>query len=445
MKICVIGSGYVGLVTGTCLSDSGNEVVCVDVDEEKIASLAGGNCDIFEPGLEEMMRVNLQAGRLRFTSDLRDGLSGAHIVFIAVGTPPNDDGSADLSNVERAAVDLGKMISGPTIVVTKSTVPVGTGAHLEQLIKQNASHPVCLVSNPEFLKEGSALQDFMRPDRVVIGAEDEQAAATVAELYRPFVLNNRPILVMGRTAAEMTKYAANAYLATRISFINEIADVCGRLGVDVDEVRRGMGGDARIGHHFLYPGVGYGGSCFPKDVQALAAVGREAGADCEILAAVHRRNHRQRLLLVEKIRARLGPDLSGRKLALWGLAFKPKTDDIREAPALTIVDALLEAGATVAAHDPHAMENSRVYFGDRIEMCKNAYDALSDADALVIVTEWNEFRSPNFATIRTRLKQPLVFDGRNIFSLEMMERQGIEYHSIGRPVVRPQHEPGRAT
>lgn len=437
MRISVIGSGYVGLVTGTCLADSGNHVTCVDSDERKVESLSQGHCPIYEPGLEEMMRLNLRAGRLRFTSDLPAAVGASCVVFIAVGTPPLPDGSADLRNVEGVADGIGRALSGPTVVVTKSTVPVGTGARIEAIIRRQAKHACHVVSNPEFLKEGSAVDDFLRPDRVVIGADDGGSADIVAELYRPFVLNNKPIIRMSRAASELTKYAANAYLATRISFINEIAAVCEKFDVDVDEVRRGIGTDARIGFHFLYPGVGYGGSCFPKDVQALSHVARGVGVECEILDAVHRRNLRQRDALVRKIVGRLGDGIRGARLALWGVSFKPKTDDIREAPAVAIVEALLSAGASIAVHDPRALPNAQALFGRRIEYFDDAYAALAGASALVIVTEWNEFRSPDFERIRRELRQPLIFDGRNIFTLAQMRREKFEYHSMGRPIVTP--------
>jgi UDPglucose 6-dehydrogenase len=335
------------------------------------------------------------------------------------------------------AAEVGKALSGFTVVVIKSTVPVGTCDRLEKTIGGHARHPFQVVSNPEFLKEGTAVDDFLRPDRVIIGAEDGEAAEIVAALYAPFVRNNKPILMMSRRASEMSKYASNAYLAARISFINEMAEICERMGVDVDEVRRGIGADARIGQHFLYPGVGYGGSCFPKDVQALASFGREAGVTCEILEAVHRRNLAQRDQMVQRILDRLGPELGGRKLAVWGLAFKPKTDDIREAPAITIIEALLGAGGRVAVHDPQALDNARVMFGDRISYHVDAYDALEGAEALVTVTEWMEYRSPDFERIRAALKQPLIFDGRNIYDRKTMARYNFEYYSVGRPALRP--------
>lgn len=437
MRICVIGSGYVGLVTAACLADSGNHVAAVDSDRRKIDLLRDGHCPFFEPGLGELVGRNVRAGRLRFTSEIADGVAGVRVIFLAVGTPPRPDGSADLSFIEQAATSAARALAGPAIFVTKSTVPVGTGARIEALIAQVTSHRCPVVSNPEFLKEGSALSDFLRPDRVVIGAEDQAAGDEIAELHEPYVRNNRPILRMSRAAAELTKYAANACLAARISFINEIADICQRLGVDVNEVRRGMGSDQRIGHHFLYPGLGYGGSCFPKDVQALASFGREAGADCGLLEAVHRRNLAQREALIRRLQERFGDDLTGRRFAVWGLAFKPETDDIREAPAITVVQALLRAGAKLAVHDPQALRTARELLGDEVTYHEDPYAALPGADALVIATEWMEFRNPDFERIRAALRQPVVFDGRNLFHLNAMARYGFEYHSVGRPVMRP--------
>jgi UDPglucose 6-dehydrogenase len=436
MRICVIGSGYVGLVTGACLADSGNHVTAVDSDRGKIDALQAGHCPFFEPGLDELVHKNVHAGRLRFTVNMAEAAAGARIAFLAVGTPPRTDGSADLSAIEAAATELARALTGPAIIVIKSTVPVGTGARLEALVAANTAHHCPLVSNPEFLKEGTALADFLRPDRVVVGADDPTAGDEIAELHEPFVRNNRPILRMSRAAAELTKYAANAYLATRISFINEIAEVCERLDIDVNEVRRGIGADQRIGHHFLYPGLGYGGSCFPKDVQALASFGRAAGAECDLLEAVHRRNLAQRENMVRCIFERLGRDLRGKRLAVWGLAFKPETDDLREAPALTIIEAVLAAGARVAVHDPQALEAARRVLGARVEYHEEAYAVLPGAEALLIMTEWMEYRSPDFERIRTDLRQPLIFDGRNIYAPATMVRYDIEYHSIGRPPVR---------
>lgn len=437
MQIAVIGSGYVGLVTAACLADSGNHVVGVDNDAAKVAELQKGRSPFFEPGLGELVAKNVATQRLRFTTDLAAGVAGVRVVFLAVGTPPRPDGSADLSAIESVAVAVAKAVTGPAVIVTKSTVPVGTGARLDALIRTHTSYHCPVVSNPEFLKEGAALNDFLRPDRVVIGADDTEAAEVIAELHQPFVRNNKPVLRMSRIAAELTKYASNAYLATRISFINEIAEICEHLNVDINEVRRGMGSDARIGHHFLYPGVGYGGSCFPKDVQALAAFGRAAGADCQLLEAVHRRNLAQRERMIDRIRTRLGPDLRGKRFAVWGLAFKPQTDDLREAPALAIIDALLADGAQIAAHDPEALEPARKLYGDRITCDTDPYATLPGAEALLIMTEWMEFRSPDFARIAASLRQPLIFDGRNLFELDMMSRYNMEYHSVGRPTVRP--------
>jgi UDPglucose 6-dehydrogenase len=436
VQIAVIGSGYVGLVTAACLADSGNHVVAVDTDAGKIEALQAGHCPFFESGLEELVRENMRSGRLRFATDVAASVAGVRVVFLAVGTPPQPDGSADLSAIESAVREVARGLTGPAILVTKSTVPVGTGARLEALIAANTRQRCPVVSNPEFLKEGSALNDFLRPDRVVIGADDPAAGDEVAELHEPFVRNNKPILRMSRAAAELTKYAANAYLAARISFINEIAEICERLHVDVNEVRRGMGSDQRIGHHFLYPGLGYGGSCFPKDVQALASFGRAAGADCQLLEAVHRRNLAQRTNMVRRVLERLGENLSGKRLAVWGLAFKPETDDVREAPALTIIADLLDAGAQVAAYDPRALESARRVFDQRVTYYTDPYAALAGADALLILTEWMEFRSPDFPRICTLLKQPLIFDGRNLYAPATAKRYNVEYYSVGRPPVQ---------
>lgn len=438
MRVCVIGSGYVGLVTAACLADSGNHVVGVDIDERKVRQLNEGVPTIFERGLEDLLRANLADRRLRFTTSLKDGVSRAQVVFICVGTPPRADGSPDLTQVETVAAQVGDALDAPAVVVMKSTVPVGTCDRVEAVIRAKTKHAFHVVSNPEFLKEGAAVDDFLRPDRVVVGANDDAAGDLVSELYAPYVRNAKPIVRMKRLAAEMTKYAANSYLATRISFINEVAEMCEKLGVDVDEVRRGIGLDARIGMHFMYPGVGYGGSCFPKDVQALAHTARAAGVDCRILDAVHERNQAQRYNFVTRILKRFGGDLRGRKLALWGVAFKPNTDDIREAPAITAIEELLKAGAAIAVHDPKAIEHTRQIFGDRVEYCTDAYAALQDADALVAMTEWMEYRSPDFDVIRAALKQPLIFDGRNIYTRDTMARWRFEYHSIGRPPVLEQ-------
>jgi len=435
MKLTIVGTGYVGLVTGACLADTGNDVVGVDKDAEKIEILRRGESPIFEPGLTELLAANLRAGRLRFTTDLARAIRHGEVIFIAVGTPPRDGGSPDLTGVHAVADAIAEAIEAPRIVVIKSTVPVGTADELEDRINRRAKHRVRVVNNPEFLKEGTAVEDFLRPDRVVIGTEDPSAAAVVRELHEPFVRNQRPIYVMHRAAAEMTKYAANAYLSTRISFINQIANICDALGIDVNEVRSGIGSDRRIGFHFLYPGPGYGGSCFPKDVQALVHVARQAGVKADLLDSVHQVNQRQREVLFHKIADRFGPSLAGLRFAVWGVAFKPKTDDIREAPAVILIEKLLEAGADLQVHDPQALPNLRRRFGDRLSYHDSSYEALDGADALVIVTEWNEFRSPSFDEMRSRLRQPIIFDGRNLYSLDAMRKRDFEYHSIGRPSV----------
>jgi len=435
MNITVVGTGYVGLVTGVCLSDTGNHVIGLDIDADKVARLNRGECTIYEPGLTDLLKSNLEAGRFRATTKIDEAVKHGEIIFIAIGTPPRDDGSADLSMIEKAVQDIARYVNKRTILVMKSTVPVGTCDRVEALVTPIARHPVIVVSNPEFLKEGSAVDDFLRPDRVVIGSEDDAASDTMRELYQPFVRNQHPILVMRRAAAEMTKYAANCYLSTRISYINQVANVCELLGIDVNEVRAGIGYDARIGSHFMYPGIGYGGSCFPKDVQALYHVARQAGYEADLLAAVHSVNERQKTLLFDRILSHFDGNVKGRTIALWGIAFKPKTDDIREAPALKMIDALLAEGAKVRAHDPKALPNLRRAYGDRVGCYDDAYEALNGADALVICTEWNEFRTPDFDRIKKLLLQPVVFDGRNLYSLERMKQRGLRYISIGRPVM----------
>lgn len=437
MKLTIVGTGYVGLVSTACLADTGNEVLGYDRDQEKIAALTRGECPIFEPGLGELIRSNLTAGRLHFTTDTASAMRHGEMIFIAVGTPPKPDGSPDLSALYAVADDIAAHMDAPKIVVIKSTVPVGTGDDLEARINGRSKHRVRVVNVPEFLKEGTAVDDFLRPDRIVIGAEDAEAGALLRELHDPFVRNQRPIYVMRRKAAEMTKYAANTYLAMRISFINQVATLCDALGVDVNEVRTGIGSDARIGYQFLYPGAGYGGSCFPKDVQAMAHVTRRAGVNADFFEAVDQVNNRQREVLFNKIVDRFGASLAGRVFAFWGIAFKPKTDDIREAPAVVVIEKLLEAGASIRAHDPEALDNLKRRFGSRLTYCKSSYEVLDSADALVIVTEWNEFRSPNFTEMHRRLKQPIIFDGRNLYSLESMRNRRFEYYSIGRPGVKP--------
>ncbi len=437
MRLTVIGSGYVGLVTGVLFADTGNDVVGLDADPAKVAALQRGECVIFEPGLSHILANNMAAGRLRFTTDKAEAIRHGEVIFIAVGTPPNPDGSPNLHALHSVADDIAQHLDSPRIVVIKSTVPAGTGDDLQRRLDAKARFPVRVVNNPEFLKEGSAVADCQKPDRVVIGAADPEAAAVIAELHEPFIRNQRPVYVMSRAAAEMTKYAANAALAARISFINQVANICDALGVDVNEVRRGIGSDSRIGFQFLYPGAGYGGSCFPKDVQGLIHVARRAGVVPDLLESVHQVNVRQRELVFHKIAARFGPDLTGKTFAVWGIAFKPNTDDIREAPAVVLIDKLLEAGAAVRAHDPEALDNLRRQFGDRVSCHPTAYDTLDNADALAIMTEWNEFRSPDFDAMRQRMRHPVIFDGRNLYALTTMRKRGFEYHGIGRSTVTP--------
>ncbi len=431
MNIAVVGTGYVGLVVGACLAENGNNVACVDKDEAKIAMLAGGRMPIYEPGLEEMVRRNFAEERLTFTTDLRAAVGASSIVFIAVGTPQGEDGSADLQHVLAVAGEVGRAMDKYTVVVDKSTVPVGTAERVRETIGRETAQPFSVVSNPEFLKQGAAVEDFMKPDRVVIGASDERAAGVMRELYAPFTRTGAPVMVMDTASAELCKYAANSVLASRISFMNEIANVCELVGADVDQVRKAIGADRRIGTSFLFPGVGYGGSCFPKDVKALLRSAADKGYDFKILAAVEAVNERQKERLVDKMVAHF-TTMKGRTIALWGLAFKPRTDDMREAPAITIVERLLALGARVRAYDPEATATARRIFDDRITLCERSYDALAGADALAIVTEWNEFREPDFGRIRSLLKNPVVFDGRNIYAPAQMDALGFRYYSIGR-------------
>jgi len=431
MKIAVVGTGYVGLVAGACLAENGNDVICVDKDESKVQTLKAGRMPIYEPGLEEMVRRNTTEARLTFTTRLPDAVGESEIVFIAVGTPQGEDGSADLQHVLGVAREIGRAIRKYTVVVDKSTVPVGTAKKVQAAIAAETSVPFSVVSNPEFLKQGAAIEDFMKPDRVVIGCDDPKAGEIMKSVYAPFTRTGAPIMVMDTPSAELCKYAANAMLATRISFMNEIANVCERVGADAEAVRKAVGSDRRIGASFLFPGIGYGGSCFPKDVKAMLKSAADEGYDFKILHAVEAVNQLQKSVLVEKMRAHFG-DLKGRTIALWGLAFKPKTDDMREAPAIAITERLLSMGATVRAYDPEAMETARRVFGDRISYCSHSYDALDGADALAVVTEWNEFREPDFKRIKQLLKSPVVFDGRNIYSPEMMRGLGFTYFSIGR-------------
>ncbi len=435
MKITVVGSGYVGLVTATCLADTGNHVVGLDIDPEKVERLSKGISTIYEPGLQELLADNLSAGRLSFTTDFDRAIEHGRVIFITVGTPPRSDGSADTSAIEAICRHIAEAMAEPKTVVIKSTVPVGTCDRMEKAMLAITRHPLTVASNPEFLKEGTAVDDFLRPDRVVIGAEDNETASLIRELYLPFVRNQKPILIMPRSASEMTKYAANCYLAARISFINEIANICEHCGVNVEDVRTGIGTDSRIGFHFLYPGAGYGGSCFPKDVQALAFMADTVGTRSELLKAVHDVNLRQRELLFAKIVRRFGESLTGRAFAIWGVTFKPKTDDLREAPAVRLIDRLLDAGAIVRAHDPRGLPNLRATYGERLSYFENAYAALEGADALAIVTEWNEFRSPDYNRMRVLLRNPVVFDGRNLYEPAAMQRRRFEYYSIGRPPV----------
>ena len=437
MKLCVIGTGYVGLVAGTCFAESGNDVICIDNVVEKIEGLRRGVVPIYEPGLAELIRRNVSEARLSFSTDLADAVRRSVVCFIAVGTPGDDDGSADLSGVMAVARDIGRAMDGYRVVVAKSTVPVGTSGRIREALASVTTHPFDVVSNPEFLKEGAAIEDFMKPDRVVIGSTSPRAIDVMRELYEPFVRTGNPILTMDNPSAEMTKYAANALLATRISFMNEIANLCERVGADVDQVRRGIGYDRRIGHHFLFPGVGYGGSCFPKDVKAVIRTAREQGLAFPVLAAVEAVNEEQKRRLVDKVIAHFGSTLRGRRFAVWGLAFKPRTDDMREAPSITVVEGLLGRGATVAVHDPEALGEARKQFGDRVSYHRVNYEALKDADALLIVTEWNEFRRPDFPRMKQLLRQPVIFDGRNLYEPEVMREHGFTYFPIGRASVRP--------
>lgn len=439
MKITVVGTGYVGLVSGACLADVGNDVLCLDVDPAKIRILEEGGIPIHEPGLLEVVRRNVAAGRLAFTTDVERAARHGAIQFIAVGTPPDEDGSADLQYVLAAARNIGRYMDGYRVIVDKSTVPVGTAdkvraAVAEELSARGVELPFSVVSNPEFLKEGAAVEDFMRPDRIIVGAEDERAIALMRQLYGPFQRNHEKLLVMDVRSAELTKYAANAMLATRISFMNELANLAETLGADIELVRQGIGSDPRIGWHFLYAGCGYGGSCFPKDVQALIRTGNEHGHALQLLSAVESVNERQKYVLVNKLLSRFGEDLRGRHFALWGLAFKPNTDDMREAPSRVVVEALIRRGATLTAYDPVAMNEARRIFGDLpgLKYADRPMAALDGADALLIVTEWKEFRSPDFDAIAAKLRQPLIFDGRNMYDPAALRAAGLEYHGIGR-------------
>ncbi len=436
MKIAVVGTGYVGLVTGTCLSETGNHVTCVDINTQKVEKMQAGIIPIYEPGLDILFHRNIAQRRLHFTADLETGLRDAQIVFLALPTPPGGDGSADLSYILGAAKDIGHLMTEYKVIVDKSTVPVGTAAKVHAAIAAGTSHEFDVVSNPEFLREGVAVEDFMKPDRIVIGSSSKRAQKLMTELYAPYVRQGNPIIFMDEESAELTKYAANSFLATKISFMNEIANLCERLGANVDMVRRGIGADDRIGRRFLFPGVGYGGSCFPKDVQALVRSSEEAQYDFKILKAVIDVNEDQKKIFVDRILNFYKNDVTGKRFALWGLAFKPETDDIREAPALYIIDRLLEAGAALSVYDPEAMENVRRLYGDKITYGEEEYEILKDVDALVIITEWSLFRTPNFDLIKSSLKSSIIFDGRNLYDLERMEELGFFYSSIGRRLVQ---------
>jgi UDPglucose 6-dehydrogenase len=433
MKIAVVGTGYVGLVTGTCFAETGNKVTCVDIDQSKVDKLSGGQITIYEPGLEKIFLRNIKESRLKFTTQLEEAIEDAEIIFLALPTPPGADGSADLKYVLGVADHLGKILKGYKVIVNKSTVPVGTADKVKAAIQNNYKGEFDVVSNPEFLREGVAVDDFMKPDRVVVGTRSDRAKKLMSDLYAPFVRQGNPVIFMDERSSELTKYAANSFLATKISFMNEIAQLCERMGADVDMVRRGIGSDDRIGKRFLFPGIGYGGSCFPKDVQALIKSSDEVKYDFEILKAVEKVNENQKLHLVEKIKSYYKGNIQGKHFALWGLAFKPNTDDIREAPALSIIEALTKAGATITAYDPEAMANVKVQIGDKIKYAENQYQALEKADALIIATEWSEFRTPDFELMDQQLKQnKIVFDGRNLFDVAKMRELGYYYESIGR-------------
>ncbi len=435
MKIAVIGTGYVGLVTGTCFAETGNEVTCVDIDVNKVQSLSKGEITIYEPGLEKLFLRNCKEKRLRFTTSLEEGVKDASIVFLSLPTPPGENGSADLKSVLMVAEQLGKILKSYKVIVNKSTVPVGTASKVKDAIQKNYKGEVDVVSNPEFLREGVAVEDFMKPDRVIVGTGSERARRLMGELYAPFVRQGNPIIYMDERSAELTKYAANSFLATKISFMNEIARLCERMGADVDLVRRGIGSDERIGKRFLFPGIGYGGSCFPKDVQALVRSSQEANYEFRILNAVMQVNEAQKLHLLPGIRKYFGNLLKGKRFAIWGLAFKPNTDDIREAPALEMINVLVSEGATICAFDPEAMKNVKAVLGNKIDYGESQYDTLTNADALIIATEWSEFRTPDFPRIITSLKNKAIFDGRNLFDLDTMRELGFHYESVGREIV----------
>ncbi|MEP2024809.1 MAG: UDP-glucose/GDP-mannose dehydrogenase family protein [Reichenbachiella sp.] len=436
MKIAVVGTGYVGLVTGTCFAETGNHVTCIDIDEKKVEKLKNKIMPIYEPGLDLLFERNIKQGRLEFTTNLAEGIEGAKIIFLALPTPPGEDGSADLKYILGVAKDLGPLLKDYAVIVDKSTVPVGTAEKVAANIQKGAKVDFDVVSNPEFLREGVALDDFMKPDRVVIGTSSDRAKKIMDDLYAPLVRQGNPIIVMDEKSAELTKYAANSFLATKITFMNEIANMCELVGADVDAVRKGVGTDSRIGKRFLFAGIGYGGSCFPKDVQALAKSAKEVNYDFEILTAVMNKNESQKMKLIERIKTHYNGDLSGKTFAVWGLAFKPYTDDIREAPSLLNIKELLAAGAKIKTYDPEAMENVKEVFGDQIEFCDDEYDAANGADALLIMTEWPVFRTPDFSKLDNTLKSKLIFDGRNLYNTETMKELGYTYHSIGRATIK---------
>jgi UDPglucose 6-dehydrogenase len=435
MQIAVVGTGYVGLVAGACLADTGFQVYCVDIDEKKIERLRRAEIPIYEPGLEELVRRSVEDKRLQFTTDIKDAVQASDVIFIAVGTPPDEDGSADLKHVLNVAASIGEHMNGEKVVITKSTVPVGTAVRVRAEIEKRTKHKVHVCSNPEFLKEGAAVDDFMKPDRVVVGVDSEYAKKVLSDLYEPFVRTGNPIIFMDVASAEITKYAANAMLATRISFMNMIANLCSAVGANVDMVRKGVGTDSRIGSAFLFAGCGYGGSCFPKDVQALIKTLNSYNIDAGILEATERVNTIQKRQMLDRVFERFGHDLSGRTFAVWGLSFKPETDDMRDAPSIIVVNGLVQAGARVRVHDPEALQAARMYFADAVEYVENNYDALPGADALIILTEWKPYRRPDFDRIRSALTRPLIIDGRNLFNPEKMRELGFEYISVGRPGI----------
>jgi UDPglucose 6-dehydrogenase len=435
-KIAVVGTGYVGLVTGTCFAETGNQVTCIDIDVDKVAKMKNGQVPIYEPHLDTYFERNIAAGRLTFTTSLEEGIEDAEIIFLALPTPPGEDGSADLSYILGVAEQLGKIITEFKVIVDKSTVPVGTAEKVEDAIKKNTDLEFAVVSNPEFLREGFAVSDFMKPDRVVLGTSNERAKKIMENLYKPFVRQGNPIYFMDEKSAELTKYAANSFLATKITFMNEVANFCELVGADIDKVRAGIGSDTRIGKRFLFPGIGYGGSCFPKDVQALVKSGNDVGYNFEILNSVIQINQNQKTILFPKMKNYFKGSLEGKKIALWGLAFKPDTDDIREAPALYLIEKLLDSGAKVCAYDPEAMDNVKSVIGDKIEYANNEYEVLSDCDALLICTEWSIFRNPDFDRMKDKMSDLVVFDGRNLFDLEEMNNRGFYYSSIGRKLIK---------